>query len=473
MKRHLYQELASHFRNEIRAGQRLPGERMPSIRELCRAEKVSRSTVLTAYGLLEAERLIESRPRSGYIVSADFLQQRAKPPKLANSSPAIGPVAVTTNQAVVDIMDNGAAFDLLPNPAEDTDNTELRRSLARAYRKETSYQQNYYDTPLGSVELRSHIAGRLHTAGSHLSEDQLLITSGCQHALLLALMATTQPGDVVAIESPAFYGAIQLIEALDLQILELPSSPVSGISVDAIDKALKQWRVSALVLAPSYSTPTGACLTEDNKQAILKLCLEHSTVIIEDDIYGELYFGLKRPRTIHSYDTSGNVLLCSSFSKCLSRDLRIGWIAAGRFLDKVKHLKIVTSLSVSASAQRGLADYIRRGYFERHLRSKRLRLSNQCLQLQRFLSEFFPAAISWTQPEGGLTLWVELNPAVDTGLLYQTARREGITTTPGIIFSSQQDYGNFLRLSFAHEWTGERVAALKQLGLLVTAVAEK
>lgn len=446
---------------------------MPSIRGLCRAEQVSRSTVLAAYGLLEAERLIESRPRSGYIVSADLLRQTAKSPGPAESNPAIGPVAVTTSQAVVDIMDNGAAFDLLPDAGEEADNTELRRSLARAWRRESSYQQNYYDTPLGSVELRAHLAGRLHAAGSHLREDELLITGGCQHALLLALMATTQPGDVVAIESPAFYGAIQLIEALGLQILELPSSPVSGISVDAIANAFRQWTVSALILSPNYSTPTGACITEEDKQAILALCLQHAVVIIEDDIYGELYFGLKRPRTIHSYDTSGNVLLCSSFSKCLSRDLRIGWIAAGRFMDKVKHLKIVTSLSVSATVQRGLADYMQRGYFERYLRSKRHRLSNQCVQLQHFLAGFFPEAISWTQPQGGLTLWLELDARVDTGLLYQTARRQGITTTPGILFSSRQDYGNYLRLSFAHPWTAERVAALKQLARLVTAAAEQ
>lgn len=467
MTQHRYQVLAATLRSEIRSGVWAAGQKMPSIRALCNAHHLSKSTVIAAYGLLEAERYIESRPRSGFIVSADIASNNLETTPLAYSHPTVSPVRVSTNQAVVDIMEKGAAFDLLPNPAENPDNLNLRRSLARAYRSESGYEQHYYDTPQGLPALRSQIVNRLHGGGSHLTADDIVITSGCQHALQLALMASTKPGAVVAIESPGFYGAIQLIEALGLQILELPSSAVSGVSIDAMAKAFEQWDVSAFIISPNYSTPSGACLSESDKQAVLELCQNHGVVIIEDDIYSELFFGLQRPRTLHSYDDGDTVILCSSFSKCLSRDIRVGWIAAGRFAEQIKRLKIVTTLSVSASLQLGLADYMQRGHFERYLRHKRMGLASQCLQLQHLLPECLPSALSWSKPQGGLTLWVELETSLDTALLYGQAQNEGITITPGILFSAQDHYGHFLRLSFAHKWTEPRVNALKSLGRLI------
>ena len=466
MKYHLYQKITDVFRSEIEDGLRKPGDRMPSLRELCLARNISKSTVLSAYGRLEAEGLLESRPRSGYFVK---IRPRTVAPVAAQqaSNPESAPLPVSTDQVVIDIMERGAAFDLLPHTEREADNIELRRCIARAYRRQSSYQQNYYDPPQGSRALRQQIVSRLHGSGSHLDCDNIAITSGCQNALLMALMASTRPGDVVAIESPGFYGAIQLIEALGLQIMELPSRPTSGVNYEAMALVLKRWNVNALIVSPCYSTPTGSCIKETDKQRILALCLDRGITIIEDDIYGELYFGLDRPRTLHSYDQSGSVLLCSSFSKCLSRDLRIGWIAHGKFKDQIKRLKIVTSLSTSSTLQTGLADYMQRGLFERHLRQKRIRLAMQCGQLQDLIPKLLPTAVSWTQPEGGLSLWLELPGPVDTTQLYRKAQTEGITITPGALFSSQQNYANFLRLSFAHAWSDERIAALKKIGKLL------
>ena len=311
---------------------------MPSLRALCAARNLSKSTVLSAYGQLEAEGLLESRPRSGYFVRLDS-QQALSAPVPRRSDPEIIPVLVSTEQVVIDIMEKGAAFDLLTGDENDPQknkktNVELRRCLARAHRHQTGYDQNYYNPPQGAQLLREQIVTRLHSAGSHLEADDIAITSGCQNSLLLALMATTRPGDVVAIESPGFYGAIQLLEALGLQILELASDPVTGVNVDLLAVALERWEVSALIVSPSYSTPTGACMSEASMQAILALCLGHGVAIIEDDIYRELHFDIDSPRTLHSYDDTGSVLLCSSFSKALSRDLRIGWIAPGKYKEQ-------------------------------------------------------------------------------------------------------------------------------------------
>jgi DNA-binding transcriptional MocR family regulator len=463
VKSYLYQELSDSIRNDIKSGQRQPGERMPSLRALCLAKKLSKSTVLNAYSYLEMEGLLESRPRSGYFVKALY-EESAPIMAQLGSNPDSVPLAVSTDKVMINIMERGAAFDLLPSKDDGNENRELLQCLSRAYRRQSSYQQNYYNPPQGSEELRRQIINQLHAGGSHLHSDDIIITSGCQSALLMALMATTKPGDVVAIESPGFYGAIQLIEALGLRILELPSSPTGGIDIDSIEDAFKRWQVSVLIVSPCYSTPTGSCISDNDKQSILALCISFDVTIIEDDIYGELTFGLSRPRTLHSYDEAGNVLLCSSLSKCLSRDLRIGWIAPGKYQQEISRLKIITSLSTSGSLQAGIADYMQRGFFERYLRKKRLHLSKQCQQLQHLIPKLLPTALSWTRPAGGLTLWLELPQSVNTTDLYRQAQEKGITITPGALFTSQHKYRNFLRLSFAHEWTEGRISALAEVG---------
>jgi len=425
--------------------------------------------VLSAYGRLEAEGLIEARPRSGYFVST--LTQRKNTHPVPTSSPDSAPLPVSTGQVIIDIMEKGAAFDLLstgePGKQPAKENKDLRRALARAYRQQSSYQQNHYNKPQGSDVLRAQIVGRMHAGGSHLDPADILISMGCQSALLMALMATTKPGDVVAMESPGFYGSIQLLEALGLQIMELPSSPSGGIRVASMAEAFDRWPVTALILSPCFSTPTGSCISDQDKQAILALCQAQDIAIIEDDIYAELHFGLQRPRSLHSFDNSGSVLLCSSFSKCLSRDLRLGWIAPGKYMEKIKRLQVVTSLATSSSLQQGLADYMQQGLYERYLRQRRQQLAKQCYQLQQLLPQLFPQARSWTSPQGGLSLWLELPLSVNTTALYHRAQELGITITPGALFTSQQQYGHCLRLSFAHQWTAPRIAALRTISTLV------
>lgn len=469
MSTHRYRQLEQALSEEIREGQRAPGERMPSIRQLSRERQLSKSTVLAAYSRLEADGLIEARPRSGFFVCVGEDRHETGLKMPAPSQPQQQPAPVSAAQVLLDIMEQGAAFDLLPSVPADTGNEQLRRCLARAQRGQTSAEQAYYDEPQGLPGLRAQLAQRLRTGGSLVNAENLVVTAGCQHALLLALMATTSPGDVVAVESPGFYGVFQLLEALGLQVLELPSSAETGISPDALELALQHWPVKALVVSPCYGTPTGACMPETHKRRLLALAQAHDIAIIEDDIYGELFFGLQRPRTLHSYDKSGAVLLCSSFSKSLSRDLRLGWIAPGRYLDRIKRLKVVTSLASSRTQQLGVSYYLAEGGLERHLRHQRQRYRQQCQQLLELIPVALPMALSCSQPEGGLSLWLELPAAVDTIALYAAARADGIVVTPGPLFSAQMRYRPFLRLSFAHPWTPERRRALGQLGTLIAA----
>tara|TARA_B100000446_G_scaffold44425_2_gene40240 strand:+ start:30622 stop:32022 length:1401 start_codon:yes stop_codon:yes gene_type:complete len=460
----LYQKLEQDFRQQIDSGQLSPGERMPSVRELCRAKKISKSTVLAAYTHLEAEGLIEARMRSGYFVC----QPQQPELKLPDTSqPKVRPTPVSADQVLLDIMERGAAFDLKPNAPGNEDSASLRRSLARAQRLEGSQQQLYYDDPQGSLELRQQLAQRIAHGGASVQADDMTVTHGCQHALLLALMATTEPGDVVAVESPGFYGTFQLLEALGLKALELPCSASDGLSPEALELATQHWDIKALVVSPSFATPTGASMPEDHKLQILSLAEKHQFTIIEDDIYGEIYFDLQRPRSIYSYDTKGWVILCSSFSKSLSRDLRIGWIVSERHIDTIKKLKIVTALASSQTLQLGVSNFLSDGGLEKHMRQQRLKYRQQHQQLTQLLNQNIPEVISCSNPKGGLSVWLELPKQINTLKLYSKARERGLILTPGRLFTAQERYFNFLRMSFVHPWTAERKKAVEDLGELV------
>lgn len=486
-----YQQLAQWLHQQIDSGQLSPGSRLPSIRSLCRDRQLSKSTVLSAYDRLEAEGVIEARSRSGFFVRQSGLKNTLKAPAL--SQPSLTPKPVSADQVLLDIMQQGAAFDLLShqsdnrgsenrssenNYLENKGNEELRRCLARSQRRQDSKQQLYYDRPEGNLELRQQLAKRLGQAGSQVHADNLLITSGCQHALMLALMASTQPGDLVAIESPGFYGALQLLEVLGLKALELASDANTGVNPEALALALEHWDIKALILTPSFATPTGSTMPDAHKRRILELTVPRQIALIEDDIYGELPFALQRPRSLHSMEQelfgiepdNSHVILCSSFSKCLSRDLRLGWIVPGRFRAQVQRLKLVSALATSQTQQQGLSEFLSGGGLDRHLRSLRQQLQQQCARLQQLIAQYLPMAISASQPQGGLCLWLELPEHIDTIELYTKARAQGVIITPGPLFSGQNKYRNFIRLSFAHSWCDGRITALQTLAAIINSV---
>jgi len=467
----LYQQLEQQLREQIESGQLAFGSKLPSVRVICHDQGLSKATVLNAYARLEAAGLIRARPKSGYFVS--YQPKTVQTP--ASPKPEMAPAYVTVDALLLDIMEQSSAFDICPESSSRSSDSEysepLRRCLARAARRQRGKEQNYYDEPSGLPGLRQQLVRRCAEGGSQLTPDQLVVTGGCQHSLLLALMAVTQPGDTVAVESPGFYGILQLIESLGLKAVEIPSSADTGLSIDALEMAMQHWNISVLVVMPDYATPTGACMPDSAKMRLVQLLAEKDIPVIEDDIYGELTFALQRPRSLHSYALEigyEGVIYCSSVSKCLSRDLRIGWIAPGRYMQQVKKLKLVTQLASSTLNQYALQMFMEEGGFDRHLRQRRQQLVTQCQQLRSMIQQYFPQATGCSNPEGGIAIWLELPEHIDTMQLYNRARKEGISITPGRLFTSQERYNNCLRLSFAQPWTERRIEALKTLARITS-----
>ncbi len=456
----LYRELEKWLLQGIQEQRWRLGERLPSIRTLCRERKLSKATVQHALQRLEAQGLVESRPKAGYFVSS----RSEAPQKPVSRARTKAPQPVTVSELLLDIMRRSAAFDLVPdvNAGEPPPGiVALNRSIGRSLRRQRGGDYQYYDEPTGNLALREQLTLQYTRRGWTAAPDELCITSGCQHALFLALMASCERGDIVAVESPGFYGSLQLLEQLDLQVVEIPTSTETGIDVDALEEALKRWKITACILSPAFATPSGASMPTAAKRRILALAEEYDLTIIEDDIYADTAFGTA-PDPLKALDSKDRVILCSSFSKSLSRDLRLGWIAGARWHTRILHLKLITQLASSRYLQQGVADFMEQGDFAAHLRRQRS-------ELRKYRDQLIAHMRSWSfdlrvsQPEGGLAVWVELPESVDTLTAYAKALKDEIVITPGPLFSTSGQFRNCLRISFAHAWDDSRVRALNRL----------
>ncbi|XSG84070.1 MAG: PLP-dependent aminotransferase family protein [Methylohalobius sp. ZOD2] len=463
----LYQRIARQIAEQINQGVYRPGDRLPGVRRLSRQFGVSVSTIVQAQRCLEDEGRIQARPRSGYYV-------RARPWPLPDppdiSRPTVRPVPVTGQALVLrliqatnerDFVQLGAA---VPDPRF-LPVRPLQRTLSAAARN-GGERLATYQFPPGNPELRRQIARRMADSGCRIPPDEIVVTSGCQEALILALRAVARPGDVIAIESPCFYVFLQAIESLGLQALEIPTHPTTGISLEALTLALEQWPVKACALTANFSNPLGYCMPAEKKQALVALLARHGTPLIEDDIYGDLGFDGDRPPAVRAFDEEGSVIYCSSFAKTLSPGLGVGWIIPGRWREAVTFLKCVTNLATPTWPQFAIADFLRHGGYDHHLRQVREEYSRHVALMIRAVGRYFPEGTRVTQPRGGFVIWVELPQTVDAVTLCQEALQRRISIAPGPIFSAAGKYAHFIRLNCAQIWNEKLEKALLTVGRL-------
>ncbi len=461
-----YEQVAEHIRDQVRRGVLRPGERLPSVRELGRRLGVSVSTVVEGYGLLQDERLIEPRPRSGFFVRAPA----RRPPAPSMSRPEAFPVPVTVSELALQVVQAGRSPGVIQMgtalPRTDFPAVgQLHRILARLARRPDPRMSDY-DMPPGNAELRRQIARRAVEAGVAVDPDEVVVTNGCQEALVLALRAVTRAGDTVAIESPAFYGTLQAIESLGLKALEIPTDPRHGISLDALRLALEQWPLAAVILTPSFSNPLGYSMADARKGELVALLESAGVPLVEDDIYGDLNHAGTRPKAARAWDETGNVLLCSSLSKTLDPGLRIGWIMPGRFREAVVHLKLVSSMASPTLPAFAAGRYLESGGHDRHLRRARRAYRERRDRFLDLAQRLLPEGSRVTAPEGGFIAWVELPRGTDALALYHRAMQRGVSIAPGPLFSPSGRYERFVRLNFGqvdHEAMGRGLEVIRAL----------
>lgn len=468
----LYEELANQINRQVEMGTFRPGERIPSIRQTSQQRSLSMTTVLQAYQLLEDRRVIEARPQSGYYVMPRPMAIMPEPEVSCQPSDPcavdIDDLAATIIRDTInpDLVQFGAAIphpDLLPT-------VKLNRILASLARTE-GVRLTTCGTPEGCDELRVPVAQRTFLSECSLSPDDIMVTSGCTEAISLALRAICQPGDLVAIESPAYFGLLQIIQSQGLQALEIPTHHRTGISLDALRFALDHHRVSACLVVSNFHNPLGSCMPDENKSDLVRMLADREIPLIEDDIHGELYLQGQRPKVAKSFDRKGLVILCASFSKDLSPSYRVGWAAPGRFQTRMERMKLASNLGTPVLLQMAIARFIENGGYDHHLRRIRRAYAAKVSAMSQAVMRYFPAGTRVTAPQGGFLLWVQMPEQVDSLALYRKAIGAGITLAPGCIFSADPDrYRNYIRLNAAF-MSDETREALQRLGGMVDQMA--
>jgi DNA-binding transcriptional MocR family regulator len=463
----LYEQVASELADLIRLGTFRPGERIPSVRQLSRQRKISITTVLQAYMELENLGLIETRPQSGYYVR-EKLPQILPEPEM--STPQQDPTLVSVRELVMMVLKDSTNPDLIQLGAA-IPNTELvmpmkLNRIMASLPRQVEKHYNTYAIPPGNEELRIQIAQRAVGIGCNLTHTDIVTTSGCLEAFTLSLRAVCNPGDTVAIESPMYFGVLQVLESLNLRALEIPTHPRDGISISALRFAIEHNSIQACMVLSNFNNPLGSCIPDENKQALVELLANHEIPLIEGDVCGEIYFTGVRPSVCKAYDRKGLVLLCSSFSKDLVPGYRVGWVVPGRFKSTVEWLKYTTNVATATLPQVAIAKFLESGGYDHHLRSIRRLYASFVSQLSHAVVRYFPDGTRVTRPNGGIVLWVQLPEYADSLELYKQALQANITLAPGYIFSATHQYKNFIRLNAAW-WSYEADGAMRRLGELV------
>jgi DNA-binding transcriptional MocR family regulator len=463
----LYEQLANELDGLIASRVFAPGDRLPSIRHLAQQKRLSVSTVMQALRLMEDRGLIEARPQAGYYV-------RHRPRLLAvmpDSEHLKEPAYVGINNLLMRVLKAneephvvqlGSAWppdELLPIK-------RMQKTVASMVKRDPALLTKVSCFQTNEPEFVRQISRRGLDWG-HLDPNEIVVTGSCTEAISLCLRAVAKAGDTIAIESATYFVVLQLIESLGMKALEIPTHPKTGPSIDALELAMNAGLVQACLLIPNANNPLGCVMPEENKKRLAALLSLHDIPLIEDDVYGDLCFAPERPWPVKAYDTSGNVMLCSSFSKAVSPAARVGYVVAGRYAQDVAVLKMVSSGATSHFFQAVLADFLTGSAYETQVRKMRRVVAQRIARMSDTICAAFPHECSVSEPQGGFVLWVQMPQQVDALALHQSANEQGVAFMPGPLFSASGKHRNYLRLNCGNPWSPEVERAVVKLGELV------
>jgi DNA-binding transcriptional MocR family regulator len=466
---YLYEHIADELGQAIERGALRAGDRLPSVRRLAQERNVSVATVLEAYLRLENAGLIEVRPKSGHYVRHRSQTALPRPPRACTT-----PSRVTVSDAYTKILEAMRDPELLPFGCATIDASylpiaALNRIMTQVTRELTTAGARYEGAP-GLLTLRRQIARRAAHSGMVLSEDELCTTIGATEGLSLALRAVARHGDVIAVESPAYFGVLQAIEGLGMRALEIPANPRTGLDLVAFEEIVRTQPVKALVITPTVSNPLGSVMSDEDRERLVEITRRRDIPVIEDDVYGELVFDGSRPHSLRSFSgpsEDSHVIYVSAVSKTLAPGYRVGWIAGGRWHAQIVRLKYGQSLACPTLPAMAVAEFLASGGYDRHLRRLRTVLAGNVERYREAIATTFPDGTRVSSPRGGFVLWVELPAGVDAVTLHEQALKQRIVVAPGPLFSARQRFTNFIRVSAGSPWSERISEGIRTLAKLV------
>lgn len=461
-KDYKYKIFTSKIEEAILIGLLKEGDRLPSIRTIKSEYNLSVSSVQSGYDYLVFKGLVTAIPRSGYIVARQSIQQLPQIelstiPKDAVFRKKVHLITNQSNYRGQTVLNEASPSDIfIPQKL-------VLKTMQKVIKEKGASLLRYYPNN-GSEELKELLVRRSALHGASISSDELLITDGALQALYIALASITSPNDIIAVESPCIFSILEVMANLKLRTVEIPVRFYEGFDTDYLKKVCLTNDIKAIVLTPNFHNPTGVLMTDESKKAVYQVALHHHIPIIENDIFGDLYFNGTRPSNIRNYDEAGLVLTYSSFSKSLAPGIRLGWLAAGQFFSKIERLKFALGRSVSPLNQEVMIKLLQSSAYDKHLRVFRQQLERQAMQLVGQLINAFPDSLHIQFPKGGYCIWAQLPLHTDMVQFYKRCTEEGVQFTPGATFSFTDVYDTCFRAVFAKQLTLVDLQAIKRVG---------
>lgn len=470
-----YQILAQQLQAQIRTGELPAGQRLNSLRQFAAQHQVSLNTAKSCYELLEAQGWIYAKHKAGYFVKqhisttqdplsqnshtqvpvpqhVDFASQARK---VSNLDLQVEILQAAMAPHLIHLGSIQLSPDIIPVDM-------IRRSVQRAL-KHAKPEDFLYSDRQGHPQLREALSAHWAEDGFYISKDDIFICNGCMPALASVIQSLTQVGDSVILPMPSFNGQLLLLASLKRKLVEVPAH-TQGIDLVRLEQAMRDSGAKVCLITANFQNPLGYCLSNEDKEKIVKLAQQYQCVIIEDDIYAECSHATARPLPLKAWDVEGDVIYVSSVSKSLSPSYRVGWYTLPVKLQHLKARLLTQNVAVNTPLQLGLADMINSRAYRRYLNQLHLRLQHQVQQYRQAIIRCFQQVdIRLSDPQGGYTLWLQLPAQIDSLEMYRFAQQQRINILPGILFGEDQRYKNYIRLNAGHALTEEIEQAIQCL----------
>lgn len=442
-----YLQVERILRSAIDNGVYQHNDKLPSIRQLVNELGFGKNTIIRAFHELEAQGLIYSMPKSGYRVNSlkSVQTSNVKPTKVDLLSVC---KEVLTYPNYKELLPTGSAHPSTDAPAIKS----LYAEIGRHSRRQT-HTSSHYQLPPGDTLLIKQLAKITQDLGTPASVDEILITHGAQQAISLALRAITKPGDIVAVESPCYFGNLLLLESLGLEVLEIPSCDYQGMDPLALESALAKWDVKVILVTPNFTNPSSAVMPLERRKQLLNV--SGTIPIIEDDVFGALSFS-SPIASLRALDDKQRVIYVNSLSKTLDSRLRIGWLLAGCYREQVEKYLLCENMGSLNLMQSAVGEFLTSGKYRNHISKMRRCYQNNAkryIQLFKNAMDAHPQLINQyhiSGVQGSFLLWIRLPKSIDSYQLYQACNQHKISILPGFMFGTHDQFKHCIRVSVAN-----------------------
>jgi DNA-binding transcriptional MocR family regulator len=454
-------QVIDQIKNLIDSGAILPGTPLPSSRKLADTLGISRSTVYIAYEELQAMGYLKSRPGSYNVVQrrqSEVEIDASRKSSISWKSSAVPPAAALHR------LSGRIAQDYVPSDTSEPEklislgklDADVEHFPLREFKRSMNYVlQNMgptilsYGTPKGYAPLREYIAHRSRLHGISVSADDVLITSGAQHAIDLVLRLLVRPGATVVTEVPTYGVILPLLRLFDANVVGVPMKD-DGMDLAALERVLKKGSVALVYVMPNFQNPTGITTTHQHRERLLSLCTTYGVPLVEDGFEEDLKYYGKVDLPIKSMDGRGVVIYIGSFSKALFPGIRMGWIIADReCIELLTSIRRFADLGTSKLLQVVMHHFCSSGYYDHHLKRLHRRFQRRMEHTLRVMRRVMPKGCSWTKPAGGYTIWVRTPVTLDAASVERVFRARGVTVAPGWYFFPGARSSEYFRISIS------------------------